>query len=107
MAFKQALGEPFKSTEYNKYLPESDPDGHGTHTASTAGGSFVHNVSVGELSYNTARGGVDVLSLSRGFDIPLYPEIDKHDLVYYGSFHAVANGITVVCSAGNSGLKRY
>ncbi|KAL2527557.1 Subtilase family protein [Abeliophyllum distichum] len=144
---KAALGEPFNSTKYNEYLSARDPeyeeylsardsDGHGTHTASTAGGSFVHNVSVGELAYGTARGGapharlaiykviwsgfatsadilkafdeaihdrVDVLSLSLGVDIPLFPEIDKRDLIYYGSFHAVANGITVVCAAGNAG----
>ncbi|XP_022886912.1 subtilisin-like protease SBT3.4 [Olea europaea var. sylvestris] len=131
-----ALGEPFNVTEFNEYLSARDSVGHGTHTASTAGGSFVHNVSFGGLAYGTARGGapharlaiykvlwheagtsadilkafdeaihdgVDVLSLSLGLDLPLYPEIDKRDLIYYGSFHAVANGITVVCSAGNSG----
>ncbi|CAA2971237.1 subtilisin-like protease [Olea europaea subsp. europaea] len=131
-----ALGEPFNVTEFNEYLSARDSVGHGTHTASTAGGSFVHNVSFGGLAYGTARGGapharlaiykvlwheagtsadilkafdeaihdgVDVLSLSLGLDLPLYPEIDKRDLIDYGSFHAVANGITVVCSAGNSG----
>ncbi|XP_022844529.1 subtilisin-like protease SBT3.5 isoform X1 [Olea europaea var. sylvestris] len=131
-----ALGEPFNSSKYNEYLSARDAVGHGTHTASTAGGSFVHNVCVRGLAYGTARGGapharlamykvvwnglgtaadilkafdeaihdrVDVLSLSLGLTIPLYPEIDNRDLIYYGSFHAVANGITVVCSAGNSG----
>lgn len=47
--------------------------------------------------------GVDVLSLSLGFDLPLFPETDKRDIIYYGSFHAVRHGITVVCSAGNTG----
>ncbi|KAG8381587.1 hypothetical protein BUALT_Bualt06G0137000 [Buddleja alternifolia] len=47
--------------------------------------------------------GVDVLSVSIGIDLPLYPEVDKRDVIYYGSFHAAANGITVVCSGGNSG----
>lgn len=47
--------------------------------------------------------GVDVLSISFGFDLPLFPETDKRDIIYYGSFHAVRHGITVVCSAGNSG----
>ncbi|KAG8381589.1 hypothetical protein BUALT_Bualt06G0137200 [Buddleja alternifolia] len=47
--------------------------------------------------------GVDVLSVSLGIDLPLYPEVDKRDVIYYGSFHAAANGITVVCSGGNSG----
>ncbi|KAL9163020.1 hypothetical protein ABFS82_06G015400 [Erythranthe guttata] len=115
----------------------SSTDGHGTHCASTAGGSPVSNVSYDGLARGTARGGapgarlavykvgwlggvvsssdilkafdeaihdgVDVLSISLGIDLPLYPEVDKRDIIYYGSFHAVANGVTVVCSAGNSG----
>lgn len=47
--------------------------------------------------------GVNVLSISLGFELPLYPEVDKRDVIYYGSFHAVASGIITVCSAGNSG----
>ncbi|KAL3523294.1 hypothetical protein ACH5RR_016128 [Cinchona calisaya] len=47
--------------------------------------------------------GVDVLSISLGSDTPLYAEVDKRDIIYFGSFHAVAKGITVVCSAGNEG----
>ncbi|XP_058114774.1 subtilisin-like protease SBT5.3 [Magnolia sinica] len=43
--------------------------------------------------------GVDVLSLSLGGDPADYFE----DGIAIGSFHAVMNGITVVCSAGNSG----
>ncbi|CAI9768144.1 unnamed protein product [Fraxinus pennsylvanica] len=37
-----------------------------------------------------------------GIDLPLYPEVDKRDVIYYGSFHAVASGIITVCSGGNS-----
>ncbi|CAI9772040.1 unnamed protein product [Fraxinus pennsylvanica] len=51
-----ALGELFNSS--NEYLSARDHEGHGTHTASTAGGSFVHNVTVGGLAYGTARGGM-------------------------------------------------
>ncbi|XP_058114215.1 subtilisin-like protease SBT5.4 [Magnolia sinica] len=43
--------------------------------------------------------GVDVLSVSLGGDAVDYFE----DGLAIGSFHAVKNGITVVCSAGNSG----
>lgn len=45
--------------------------------------------------------GVDVLSVSLGESPPLAPYVD--DAVSIGSFHAVARGISVVCSGGNSG----
>lgn len=47
--------------------------------------------------------GVDVLSVSLASNIPLFPEVDEHDAISVGSFHAVAKGIPVVCSAGNNG----
>lgn len=45
--------------------------------------------------------GVDVLSASLGSPPPLPSYIE--DAVSIGSFHAVAKGISVICSAGNSG----
>lgn len=45
--------------------------------------------------------GVDVLSLSLGSAPPLASYVE--DILAIGSFHAVAKGITVVCSGGNSG----
>lgn len=45
--------------------------------------------------------GVDVLSLSLGSPPPLATYVD--DVLSIGSFHAVTKGISVVCSAGNSG----
>lgn len=47
--------------------------------------------------------GVDVLSLSIGSKVPLFFEVDRHEGIAMGSFHAVAKGITVVCAAGNDG----
>lgn len=47
--------------------------------------------------------GVDVISLSLGGVLPLFPEVDKRDLIYYGAFHAAEKGIVVVCSGGNEG----
>ncbi|KAK6253739.1 hypothetical protein QUC31_015459 [Theobroma cacao] len=45
--------------------------------------------------------GVNVLSVSLGSPPPLSTYVD--DTLAIGSFHAVARGISVVCSAGNSG----
>ncbi|KAE9610464.1 putative tripeptidyl-peptidase II [Lupinus albus] len=47
--------------------------------------------------------GVDVLTVSLGVDIPLFSYVDQRDTIAIGSFHATAKGITVICSAGNSG----
>ncbi|XP_019464295.1 PREDICTED: subtilisin-like protease SBT3.9 isoform X1 [Lupinus angustifolius] len=47
--------------------------------------------------------GVDVLTVSLGVNIPLFSYVDQRDTIAIGSFHATAKGITVVCSAGNSG----
>ncbi|KAG6748806.1 hypothetical protein POTOM_048742 [Populus tomentosa] len=113
-----------------------DEEGHGSHTLSTAGGSFVAGASVFYMGNGTAKGGspkarvaaykvcyppvdgeecfdadilaafdaaisdgVDVLSVSLGGN----PTAFFNDSVAIGSFHAVKNGIVVICSAGNSG----
>ncbi|KAL4361954.1 hypothetical protein GQ457_04G017040 [Hibiscus cannabinus] len=47
--------------------------------------------------------GVDILSVSIGNSIPLFSYLDQRNSIAIGSFHATANGITVVCSAGNEG----
>lgn len=47
--------------------------------------------------------GVDILSVSIGIEIPLYTYVDQRDSIAIASFHAMASGITVVCSAGNDG----
>ncbi|XP_052482733.1 subtilisin-like protease SBT3.9 isoform X3 [Gossypium raimondii] len=45
--------------------------------------------------------GVDIISASLGSPPPLSTYVD--DALAIGSFHAVARGISVVCSAGNTG----
>ncbi|KAL4185865.1 hypothetical protein AMTRI_Chr10g232930 [Amborella trichopoda] len=118
-----------------------DFEGHGTHTLSTAAGSFVPNASIFGYASGTAKGGapgarvaaykvcwptteqisggcfdsdilaaseaaihdgVDVLSVSLGGDRP-YPFLE--DGIAIAAFHAVSKGISVICSAGNSGPK--
>ncbi|XP_058082225.1 subtilisin-like protease SBT5.3 [Magnolia sinica] len=108
-----------------------DTDGHGTHTLSTAGGGFVPGANIFGYGNGAAKGGspnarvaayrvcwsscfdadilaafdaaihdgVDVLSISLGG--PPRPYF-RHG-ISIGSFHAMMNGIVVVCSAGNSG----
>jgi hypothetical protein len=137
-----AENEGFNTTESRDYISARDFIGHGTHTASIAGGSFVPNISYKGLAGGNLRGGaprariaiykacwyvdqlgavacsssdilkamdesmhdgVDVLSLSLGAQIPLYPETDLRDRIATGAFHAVAKGIIVVCAGGNSG----
>ncbi|KAL2558840.1 Subtilase family protein [Forsythia ovata] len=126
--FLAAYGKPFNATELDDFLSARDAFGHGTHCASTAGGSFVNNVSLGGLALGTVRGGapkarvamykvgwaggvVSSADILKAFDEAIYDGVnvlsislvDKRDVIYYGSFHAVASGITVVCSGGNSG----
>lgn len=136
--FAAQLKKPINTTESGEFLSPRDGIGHGTHTASTAAGRLVENVSYRGLAAGVARGGaprsrlaiykvcwkisgigcsdadllkafdqaihdgVDVLSVSIGYQVPLFPYV-KQDGIAIGSFHAVAKGITVVCSAGNEG----
>ncbi|CAH2035067.1 unnamed protein product [Thlaspi arvense] len=52
-----AQNKGFNSTESPEYISARDFDGHGTHVASTAGGSFVPNVTYKGLARGTLRGG--------------------------------------------------
>ncbi|XP_022932386.1 subtilisin-like protease SBT5.3 isoform X4 [Cucurbita moschata] len=61
------------------------------------GGCFVADILAGFEA--AISDGVDVLSVSLGGRVQEFYD----DILAIGSFHAVKNGITVVCSAGNSG----
>ncbi|KAF0887942.1 hypothetical protein E2562_005649 [Oryza meyeriana var. granulata] len=78
-----------------KSAPPIDDSGHGTHTASTAAGSFVDGASMEAAIAD----GVDIMSLSLGG--PLKPFYS--DVVVAASFSAMRKGIFVSLAAGNSG----
>ncbi|CAN6692812.1 unnamed protein product [Malus baccata var. baccata] len=98
------------------YIEDSarDASGHGTHTASTAAGNAVKDVSFYGLAQGTARGGVPAariaayevctaldiitISISVGSVQEFYG-----DPVAIGAFHAMEKGILTANSAGNTG----
>ncbi|KAF9598132.1 hypothetical protein IFM89_025546 [Coptis chinensis] len=123
----------YKWEDSDLALSASDTQGHGTHTASTAAGNQVNNVSFLGLAQGNARGAVpsariavykvcweegcnseDILSafddaISDGVDIlsvSLGAEVvDEYavDPIAIGAFHAMQNGILTSQSAGNNG----
>ncbi|KAJ7562652.1 hypothetical protein O6H91_03G078600 [Diphasiastrum complanatum] len=126
----EAFSGPINETA--EYKSPRDSDGHGTHTASTAAGNYVFNASLLGYGEGTAQGmapkarvavykvcwqsgcfdsdilaafdqavadGVDVISLSVGGGVMPY----SLDSIAVGAFGAMARGIFVSCSAGNSG----
>ncbi|KAG2640583.1 hypothetical protein PVAP13_2KG347000 [Panicum virgatum] len=117
-------------------LSPLNEDGHGSHTASTAAGRAVGDVSFGGLAAGTARSAVpgarlavykvcweddcadaDVLAafddaIADGVDVisysvgTLFPLRYFRDAAAIGSFHAMRRGVVTSASPGNSGLRR-
>ncbi|KAF1890182.1 hypothetical protein Lal_00025515 [Lupinus albus] len=114
-------------------LSPIDVDGHGTHTASTAGGNLVPNASLFGLAQGTARGAVPSARLAiykvcwgtngcadmdilAAFEAAIHDGVDVisisigggnanyvQDSIAIGAFHAMRKGIITVASAGNDG----
>lgn len=107
-------------------------DGHGTHTASTAAGSFVKGANFYGLAKGNARGGVpsariaaykvcasscEEHSILAAFDDAIADGVDilsvslasefalepSTDSIAIASFHAMKQGVLTVQSAGNTG----
>ncbi|CAO2832759.1 unnamed protein product [Amaranthus hypochondriacus] len=116
---------------FNDTLSPRDTEGHGSHTLSTAGGSFVSEASWNGLANGTAMGlapkarlvayktqwseGSTDMDVLAAFEAAIDDNVDIINLsmgstiqgfldsVAVGSFHAMKNGILTIASAGNTG----
>ncbi|BAS87649.1 subtilisin-like protease SBT3.9 [Oryza sativa Japonica Group] len=118
--------DTLSSMSKNEILSPRDVEGHGTHTASTAGGNIVHNASILGLATGTVRGGAPRARVAmykicwsgsgcsaavqlKALDDAVYDGVDVLSLSLgspledLGTLHVVAKGIPVVYSAGNDG----
>lgn len=109
-----------------------DIEGHGTHTASTAGGVAVGGASLYGIAKGTARGavpsariasykvcwgnGCQDMDLLAAFDAAIADGVDvisvsiggagrsfSEDPIAIGAFHGLKKGVLTVCAAGNEG----
>ncbi|KAK6164380.1 hypothetical protein DH2020_001244 [Rehmannia glutinosa] len=115
-----------------EYLSPRDSHGHGTHTASTAGGAPVSTASVLGNGAGEARGmapgahiaiykvcwfnGCYSSDILAAMDVAIRDGVDilslslggfpvplYEDTIAIGSFRAMEHGISVICAAGNNG----
>ncbi|KAJ7517656.1 hypothetical protein O6H91_21G033600 [Diphasiastrum complanatum] len=132
-AFESQFG-PIQGT--GEFRSPRDAEGHGSHTASTAGGDLVEDASLFGLAEGTARGATPTARIAvykvcwfgsctdadilAAFDEAVTDGVDLisfsiggvpvdyfQDSISIGSFHAIQNGVFVSCSAGNDGPFQY
>ncbi|KAH6837793.1 Subtilisin-like serine endopeptidase family protein [Perilla frutescens var. hirtella] len=122
--------------DLGRSAPEGSPvddEGHGTHTASTAGGVSVEGASLYGIAKGTARGavpsariasykvcwggnGCQDMDLLAAFDAAIADGVDvislsiggagrsfSEDPIAIGAFHGLKKGVLTVCAAGNEG----
>ncbi|CAN1133837.1 Subtilisin-like protease SBT1.7 [Linum perenne] len=136
---RKLIGARFFAKGYEATLgpvDESDDDGHGTHTSTTAAGSAVDGASLLGYASGTARGMASrarvavykVCWIGGCFSSDILAAMDKaiedgvnvlsmslgggnsdyyRDSVAIGAFSAMEKGILVSCSAGNAGPTSY
>ncbi|KAF9608046.1 hypothetical protein IFM89_005196 [Coptis chinensis] len=137
----RAFYKGYQSSSYIDWSKESksprDTDGHGTHTSSTATGSYVPNAGFYQYAVGEARGmatkarvamykicwkpgcfNSDIIAamdqaIADGVDVislsvgSSYAEDYYRDSIAIGAFGATQKGIVVSCSVGNSGPGAY